>query len=345
MTEITGNLFKKAAVLTDIHFGKKNNDRQHNQDCENFVVWFIEQAKARDVDTVIFTGDWHDNRHAVHVSTLNYSLSNMERIADAFPHFYFIPGNHDLYYKEKREISSVAIGRNLNNMTIINDFLTVGGVTFCPWLVGDEWKKIAKLAKKSDYMFGHFELPHFMMNAMVEMPDHGGLNASQFDDVTYWAFSGHFHKRQARNRICYLGNPFPHNFADAWDDDRGMMFVEWGVEPEFIAWPGAPRYRTLKLSDLLENPLDYLNELTYAKVTSDLGVSYDETQFIKDTFQAHFNPRKLDIMPGAKQSEEQQIGDDIIFQSVDQIVIEGLKGIESLTVDKGLLIEIYRGLQ
>lgn len=339
------NLFRKAAVFTDIHFGKKNNDRQHNTDCEEFVKWFIEQAKARDVDTIIFTGDWHDNRHAIHVSTLNYSLSNMERLAESFEHFFFIPGNHDLYYKEKREISSVAIGRRLNNITIINDFLQVGGVTFCPWLVGDEWKKVAKYAKKSDYMFGHFELPHFMMNAMVEMPDHGGLNASHFDDVKYWAFSGHFHKRQARGKICYLGNPFPHNFADAWDDERGMMVVEWGVEPEFIAWPGAPQYRTLKLSDILENPLDHISELTYARVTSDLNVNYDETQFIKDTFAAHFNPRKIDIMPGAKESQEQQFSDDIIFQSVDQIVIEGLKGIESLTVDKGLLIEIYRGLQ
>jgi DNA repair exonuclease SbcCD nuclease subunit len=341
---MSNQLFKKAAVFTDIHFGKKNNDRQHNQDCEDFVKWFIEQAQAREVDTIIFTGDWHDNRHAIHVSTLNYSLSNMERLANAFPNFYFIPGNHDLYYKEKREISSVAIGRNLNNMTIINDFLTVGGVTFCPWLVGDDFKKIQKLAKKSDYMFGHFELPHFMMNAMVEMPDHGGLNHTYFDDVTYWAFSGHFHKRQAKNKICYLGNPFPHNFADAWDDERGMMFLEWGKDPEFINWKAGPKYRTLKISDLLESPTEYLDEMTYARITADVNINHDEAQFIKDTFQAHFNPRKIDVMPGAKEQDEQEFGDEVIFQSVDQIVIEGLKGIDSLTVDKNLLIEIYRGL-
>lgn len=345
MTEASSNLFKKAAVFTDIHFGKKNNDRQHNADCEAFVNWFIEQAQAQNVDTIIFTGDWHDNRHSIHVSTLNYSLSNMERLATSFDKFYFIPGNHDLYYKEKREISSVAIGRNLENLVIINDFLTVGGVTFCPWLVGDDWKKIPKLAKKSTYMFGHFELPHFMMNAMVEMPDHGGLNASHFDDIGHWAFSGHFHKRQAKNRICYLGNPFPHNFADAWDDERGMMILEWGQEPEFLAWPRAPKYRTLKLSELLEAPLEYLDDRTYSRITNDIGVTYDEAQFIKETFQTHFNPRKIDMMAGAKEQDEQSFGEDVIFQSVDQIVIEGLKGIDSLTVDKNLLIEIYRGLQ
>ncbi len=39
------NLFKKAAVFTDIHFGLKSNSLQHNQDCEKFVDWFISQAK------------------------------------------------------------------------------------------------------------------------------------------------------------------------------------------------------------------------------------------------------------------------------------------------------------
>ena len=341
---MSNTLFKKAAVFTDIHFGKKNNDRQHNTDCENFVKWFIEEAKSRDVDTIIFTGDWHDNRHAIHVSTLNYSLSNMERLASAFDNFYFIPGNHDLYYKEKREITSAAIGRNLENVTIINDFLTVGGVTFCPWLIGDEWKDIPKYAAKSDYMFGHFELPHFMMNAMVEMPDHGGINASAFDNVKYWAFSGHFHKRQAKGKICYLGNPFPHNFADAWDDERGMMVLEWGQDPQFLKWPGAPKYRTLKMSDILESPDAFLDEQTYARITTDLNINFDEAQFIKDTLLAQYSPRKIDIMPGAKEQEDQKFEGNVIFQSVDQIVVEGLKGIDSITVDKNLLIEIYRGL-
>ncbi len=341
---MSGQLFKKAAVFTDIHFGKKNNDRQHNMDCEAFVKWFIEQAKAADVDTVVYCGDWHDNRHSIHVSTLNYSLSNMERLAEAFDNFYFIPGNHDLYYKEKREISSVSIGRNLGNITIINDFLEVGGVTFCPWLVGDEWKQIEKRAARSEYMFGHFELPHFLLNQMVEMPDHGGLNADHFAGVGEWAFSGHFHKRQARGKVCYLGNPFPHSFADAWDDERGMMILEWKQEPQFIAWPDAPQYKTLKLSEMLENPTEHLNDRTFARVTSDIKLSHEELQFIKETFQAQYAPRKLDVIPGAKQEEEQNFSEDVVFQSVDQIVIDGLTNLDGLTVDKYLLVEIYRGL-
>ena len=49
--------FNKVACFTDIHFGNKNNSRQHNDDCERFIYWFIEQAKEAGCETCIFLGD------------------------------------------------------------------------------------------------------------------------------------------------------------------------------------------------------------------------------------------------------------------------------------------------
>ena len=75
---------------------------------------------------------------------------------------------------------------------------------------------------KSKYMFGHFELPNFYMNAMVMMPETGELQSKHFVHQDY-VFSGHFHKRQTQGNVTYIGNSFPPNYADAWDDKRGMM--------------------------------------------------------------------------------------------------------------------------
>ena len=47
-------MFKKAAVFTDIHLGLKSNSRLHLQDCEDFVDWFIEQAKENGIPKVAF---------------------------------------------------------------------------------------------------------------------------------------------------------------------------------------------------------------------------------------------------------------------------------------------------
>ena len=45
-----------------------------------------------------------------------------------------------------------------------------------------------------------------------------------------------------------MGNAFPHNYADAGDDARGMMILGWDEEPEFHSWPNQPVYRVYKLS-------------------------------------------------------------------------------------------------
>jgi metallophosphoesterase superfamily enzyme len=163
-------LFKKVAAFTDIHFGYRNGSRTHNIDCEEFVTWFCEQAKKEGCETCVFLGDWHNNRSTTDVSTMNYTVSNLERLSKNFDKVYFILGNHDLFYKDKREINSVEFMRLFPNIILIKDIFTDGDVTIMPWLVGDEWQKVPKI--KSRYIFGHLELPSFYMNAMVQMPDH-----------------------------------------------------------------------------------------------------------------------------------------------------------------------------
>ena len=219
------NLFKKVACFTDIHFGLKSNSGVHNQDCEDFVDWYIAKAKEEGCDTGIFMGDWHHNRNSLNITTMDYSLRALEKLGQAFDNFYFFPGNHDLYYKDKRDIHSVEFGKYIPGITVVHEPTTIGDVTLCPWLVGEEWKKMKDLTSR--YVFGHFELPSFYMNAMVQMPDHGELQRSDLAGPEL-VFSGHFHKRQHNGNVVYIGNAFPHNFADAWDDERGMMTMERG---------------------------------------------------------------------------------------------------------------------
>lgn len=337
-----GQLFKKAAVFTDIHFGMRNNSRTHNNDCENFIHWFVKQAHAAGAETCIFGGDWHNNRSTINVSTLNYTTSNIEYLSKNFDRVFFITGNHDLFYREKREIHSLPFSKYLTNVTMVNDILVEGDVALVPWLVGDEWREMPKL--DSRYVFGHFELPNFKMNAMVEMPDHGGLNARHFPNQEL-VFSGHFHKRQQRGNVVYMGNPFPHTFADAWDDERGMMLLDWGGEPEFRAWPDAPKFRNLTLSGVVDDPGRLLDSNTFARITIDIDISYEEAQYLKKTFIDEYNCRDLTLIPIKNEEHAQDWkAEDIKFESVDQIVMTQLNAIESDIIDRKVLIDIYNSL-
>ena len=336
------NLFKKAAVFTDIHFGLKSNSVQHNQDCSDFVDWFIEKAKEENCETCFFLGDYNHHRASINIQTMQFGLRALEKLNNNFERVYFIPGNHDLYYRDKRDVHSVEWAKHLPNVTIVNDWFIQDDVVIAPWLVGEDHKKLAKLSGK--YLFGHFELPAFYMNAMVQMPDHGDVNDSDlagFEKV----FSGHFHKRQARNNIWYIGNAFPHNYADAGDDQRGMMILEWGEDPEFQAWPGQPLFRVYKLSDILDNPEGLLLPKSSVRVHLDIDISYEEANFIRETLIPKHNIREMSLIPMKLDQHSQDLAPgEVNFESVDQIIVDQIAAIESDFFDPKVLLEIYRNL-
>ena len=335
------SLFKKAACFTDIHFGLKSGSRTHNQDCEDFVSWFCDTAKAQGCETAIFLGDWHHNRSTTDVSTMNYTVSNLEKLSQNFEKVYFILGNHDLFYKDKREINSVEFMRLFPNIVPIRELFTEGDVTIMPWLIGDEWTTVKQL--KSRYIFGHLELPHFYMNAMVQMPDHGQLQTGHFQHQEL-VFTGHFHKRQQKGNVVYIGNAFPHNYADAGDDDRGMMILEWGGKPEYHTWPDQPIYRTYKLSQIIDRPDELLREKMHCRVTIDLPITFEEANFIKEQFMPQYKLRELMLIPEKVEVESAVNPIDITFESVDTIVMNQINNIDSDTYDKKLLLDIYNEL-
>ena len=239
---------------------------------------------------MLFRSDWHNNRANLNIVTLNYSLRAIEHLNENFQTVYFIPGNHDLYYRDKRDIQSVEWAKHLPNVNICNDWLVAGDCVIAPWLVGDDHKKLAKMSGK--YLFGHFELPGYLMNAMVEMPDHGEIRREDLGGFEH-VYTGHFHKRQTKKNITYIGNAFPHNYADAGDDERGLTILEWGGETTFHAWPDQPTYRVYGLANLIDNAPTLLKPKMHVRVNLDIEISYEEAGFIKDNFVNNYNLREM----------------------------------------------------
>jgi DNA repair exonuclease SbcCD nuclease subunit len=339
---MTKNLFKKAAMFTDIHFGAKNNSELHNNDCEQFVKWFVEESKKRSCETCFFLGDWHHNRATLGIETLHRSYNSIKLLSESFEQVFFIAGNHDLYRKSDREIHSVEWASEFSNVKVITDWFKHDNVTIAPWLIGDDWKKLIGTSGK--YLFSHMEVPGFILNGHIEMPDHGEINTkilSGWDTV----FSGHFHKRQKRGNIQYIGNAFPHNYSDAGDTERGATFLQWGGDLEFLAWPMAPHYNTIKLSEMINNPT-ILRPRGYYRVDADIDLNFEEAQYIRENFIKEFDLRELNIIPryNIESNGGEEKENTTPFESIDSLIVKQIEEITSNGFDKNILLDIYKNL-
>jgi hypothetical protein len=122
------------------------------------------------------------------------------------------------------------------------------------------------------------------------------------------------------------------------------MFLEWGKEPVYVNWKECPKYKTFTLKELLDDHETLLDEYTYARVKLDISISYEEANFIREKMAQQYNVRELQLIP-IKDEEEAYEGGEIEFESVDKIVISQLETIESNTIDRQKLIDIYNRIE
>jgi DNA repair exonuclease SbcCD nuclease subunit len=341
------NVFNKAAIFTDIHFGEKLDSEQHNSDCLEFVEWFCDNTRKNDCDIVIFMGDWYHNRVRTENRTADYSRRALEMLDKLDRPIYWILGNHEIYLKNSRDIHSLHHLPRYNNFILIDEIIQIEDVVFSPWLVGAEQDDL--LNRRCKYIFGHFELPFFLMNQVIEKRwDGEGLHIDDFVKCEA-VYSGHFHKRQVRlNKhkipIYYIGNCFGHNFNDVNDPERGMAILSYGETlPEYIQWPHAPTYHRMQVSqflELLEKDQPPGNR-SYLELVDDVDLDDDSAGDLKNSIEA----RHIKIIPKETKwvINEGEAGDQKYYASIDQMIESQLR---SLNYDgkfrPDLLIDLYR---
>ena len=99
------------------------------------------------------------------------------------------------------------------------------------------------------------------------------------------------------------------------------------------------------MSEILENPEGYLLIDSHVRVHLDIDISYEEANFLRETFIPEYKLREMSLIPIKGENIEQgQNADGLKFESVDQIVIDNINSIESKTFDKKLLLDIYNNL-
>lgn len=349
----------KGAFCTDIHFGKKSNSKQHNQDCIRFLEWFKEQVQQQgDIDYIGFLGDWNENRSAINIETLNYSYQGAKILDSIGLPVYFIVGNHDLHRRHTREVHSVLPYQELKNFTIVDEPMLVkdigDGMLWCPYMFSQEYPQLQKYTKVPIWA-GHFEFRGFVITGHT-ITMNTGPDPKDYKGPKH-IFSGHFHKRQAHDQVIYMGNTFPMDFGDAGDTARGMMTYDHSKdETLFYDWEDCPRYIKTTLTSLTDGEVE-LETGARVKCIVDIPISFQESQELRTYFVDTFELRDFS-MEESKEISSAISGTDTDIawdeenrlKGVNELVVEMLNDlngdiVDNKLIDKDLLIEIYQDLR
>lgn len=339
---------KKAGLFTDIHYGRKNNSREHNNDCVNFVDWFITKCSEYEVDHINFLGDWFEERQAIDSLTGNTAFKCAKKLNDLNIPIYFIVGNHDLYHRDSREIFATYAYSELDNFVIIDEPTvihdTLKPTLFCPFLFENEYPKILPSYFDIPVWMGHFEFKGFVLTGDVitkrDGPDPDNYSAPEI------IMSGHFHKRQSSKNVNYIGNTFPMDFGDVNDFNRGMAVFDYeSGELQYTNWDECPTYLKMTLSELNDNP-KLLKKNARVKCDADLDITFEQHSQLKNALIEKYNLREFNLneimdirIIDADDNEE-----EIAASTTNELVRNLLKRVEGESIDSEILIEIYDDL-
>lgn len=338
--------FNKIICCTDLHLGKHSDSREHNEICLEFIAWAIELGESRGCDTFAFLGDWHDHRTKIGVETLTYSDRAIGLLEDSkFASVYMIIGNHDLFFRESRSVHSLPSLEGSDSITLVKSPHQVGDSAFVPWLLhGERIEDV--IAPGTKYVFGHFELPGFVMNGGYAMPERkGGIKTDEISGPDY-IFSGHFHGRQRRKlrsgtEVHYIGNCFPLDMGDAGDFERGCMVLDHGGVPEYVNWPNMPTYHKVSVSEL-DRAVPLLNARSTVKLLQDVEMTESERDELREYLVDEVGVLDVRGDVGRPKTEESDWTPDGVVD-IDTLIVEWIMSSKEV-IDAGLDPEVLRDM-
>lgn len=334
---------ERSIITSDWHFGANSNDTKHNQDLLEFVDYLVSYGKTHNIDVLYFAGDLFEHRDKVDVQTLNYAISGIETLSQQFD-VRMLLGNHDLYYKDTLDITSLSVFDKV--ATVIHEPQVFGNILVTPWVINQEqFEHIVQLSKseKVDYVIGHYEFSGFKMNDHYVM-EHGYSHKAL--KHLKQVFTGHYHARQEKGNVVYIGSPFPFNFNDSNDSKRGFIDFDPTNNPSWN-WIDYNRVHVIEVdsNDYLSGVCDtYDPSKTKIKIVfSEKDMNEKQLESVKEKLAQHdYRQQKIDFKSLREKRVIEQ--DSVVgeIKSVDGMVIDSLKNMTPVEgIEPSLLIDLY----
>lgn len=239
-------------LLGDIHFGKngfslETYDNQMKFYKEQLFPYIVENKIKR----VVSTGDFFDHRTRQDVNLL-IKIKNefLKFFIDNDVELIVLVGNHDMYFKDSREVCTLDLFEHIKQLKIIKNktLIKLGNIEWelYPWITSEEF-----FEPRSKYVIGHFEINGFTMSGTYTCTH--GMNPNSLKNMDM-VISGHFHNQQIREPIYYIGTPYAMDWNDV-NEDKGFWLLDDNAKLEFVSNIKSKKYYEFNV--IQEDGVDY----------------------------------------------------------------------------------------
>jgi len=210
----------KIAIICDTHFGTRGDSELFLDHSLNFFEnRFFPYLRKEGIDTILHLGDFFDRRKYVNINTLNQVRKRFLSQLEGFK-FHCILGNHDTYFRSTNEVNSLKeiLDDRYSSVILHEEPTTLDfgglGIALVPWINKKNREDFLNFIKtcKTKILMGHFEINGYEVIPGLRFAD--GLDARLFHRFSS-VMSGHFHMKQSKGNIHYLGTPYQITFSDA----------------------------------------------------------------------------------------------------------------------------------
>jgi len=261
----------KVLLTGDIHVAAHKDSLRRLQHCLDALKWVFETALEKEAHHIIFLGDLFQDREKIQVLPYQRTYEIIKKYVgeEGSPlKLHMLIGNHDMWFADKLDISSIIPLGSIPNVNIITKCETINieglDIDFLPFTLNplDELEHFAY--SQSPVLCGHIALHGAQLNtfykthADVSVEYEGDMVNVDAEKFRPWrrVFLGHYHAAQRIDNIEYVGSPLEINFAEAFQEKHLVLLDTETLETDYVINDFSPKHLIVKESELETFDLD-----------------------------------------------------------------------------------------
>lgn len=275
----------KALIFSDIHIHPHKKSQERLEDCLKALEWVFETAKKNNIKNIICLGDLFHDRRTIDILSYNKTFDIFEKYqhSDSPFNIYLLLGNHDLWYYERLDVSSVSPFKNIPNTTVINKPCTINisgfPVSFLPF-THNPIEELKKINNNNNYkvLMGHVAIngaslnPHAGTVSEVSVENDNEMILVSSNEFKEWnhVFLGHYHAEQVIDGfIEYVGSPLQLDFGEVFQQKHIIIYDLETHDKEYVINDFSPKH--LIISDEKQSNYSLKNNFVILETSKDVG--------------------------------------------------------------------------